>query len=182
MNATLVKYNAARVPLEAVLTLVPSDRWTTASPCEGWTAHDVLGHMIDTQREFFTGRGHDMDAPPEVEADPVAAWRDHARQVALLVGDDHTVAGEYDGHFGPTTTGKTFEQFYVWDMLVHRWDIATAAGLDARFTDEELDDIERGMGSFGEALYMDGICKPGKEPVPDSDRTARVLAKLGRRA
>ncbi|NKV83195.1 hypothetical protein GS930_10860 [Rhodococcus hoagii] len=28
---------------------VPADRWEAASPCEGWTARDVLTHVVETQ-------------------------------------------------------------------------------------------------------------------------------------
>ena len=182
MNTTLGKYNEARQPLEAILGAVPADGWSAPSPCEGWTARDVLGHIIGTQRDFLTGRGLDVGDPPDVAADPAAAWQDHALLVVGLVQDEATVAAGYDGYFGPTTTGETLEAFYIWDMLVHRWDIATAVGLDARLTDAELDVIDPGAEAFGEGLYMEGVCKPGVETGPDDDRQARVLAKLGRRA
>ena len=96
---------------------------------------------------------------------------------------DEAVAGQpYEGYFGPTTVGATLEQFYVWDMVVHRWDVARAAGMDSSLTDEELDRTERGIESFGPALYMEGICKDGVEPPAGADRTTHLLARLGRRA
>lgn len=71
--------------------------------------------------------------------------------------------------------GATPEQFYVRDMLVHLWDIARAAGGDDSFAPEELDRMEAGVGSFGSALHMDGICGPAA-PVPlDADRQTRLL-------
>ena len=86
----------------------------------------------------------------------------------------------YEGYFGPTTLGATLEQFYVWDMIVHRWDIARAAGLDAALTGAELDLVEQGVDRFGDALYMDGICRPGVTAPTDADRLDQVLATLGR--
>jgi len=73
-------------------------------------------------------------------------------------------------------------QFYVWDMYVHRWDIAQAAGLDADLTDAELDRIEQGADSFGDALYMDGICRPGTQAPTAAGRLDHLLARLGRTA
>ena len=76
--------------------------------------------------------------------------------------------------------GETLEQFYVWDLVVHRWDLATATGQDAGLSDAELDRVESGASGWGDALYMEGICRPGTEPPADADRTTRVLARLGR--
>ncbi len=181
MNTTLGKYNEARQPLEAVLDAVPADRWSEQSPCEGWSARDVLGHLIGTQRDFLSERGLEVGEAPDLDADPASAWQDHAQRVSNFLQDDVIVGATFEGFFGPTTTAETLKRFYIWDMLVHRWDIATATGLDAALTDAELDTIEPGAEAFGEALYMEGICKPGVETDPDDDRLTRVLAKLGRR-
>ncbi|MFD2091119.1 TIGR03086 family metal-binding protein [Blastococcus deserti] len=182
MTTTSTQYENASRPLLAVLEAVPRDGWDNASPCAGWSARDVLAHVIETQRDFLAGRGIELGPAPDVAADPVAAWRDHAERVTAVISDDRVVDTGYDGFFGPTTVGATFDQAYVWDMLVHRWDIARSVGADARLSDAELDRIEAGADSFGEALYMEGICRRGVEPPEDAGRAARVLARLGRSA
>jgi uncharacterized protein (TIGR03086 family) len=181
MNSTAMQYAAADRSLTAVLDAVPAGAWSEASPCEGWSGADVVRHMLETQRAFLDGHGVDLGPAPDVAADPAGAWRDHSKRVQEALADD-LVATPYDGHFGPTTVGATLEQFYVWDMVVHRWDVARTAGLDAGLTDAELDRMESGADSFGPALYMDGVCAPGVEPPADADRATRVLARLGRRA
>ncbi|MGY1814007.1 maleylpyruvate isomerase family mycothiol-dependent enzyme [Blastococcus sp. SYSU D00820] len=174
------RYAEVSGALLAVLDAVPADAWSRPSPCEGWTARDVVAHLLDTQREFLAGRGIDPGAAPDVAADPAAAWRDHARRVAGVLGDQAVAGAPFEGFFGPTTVGETLDRFYVWDMVVHRWDVARAAGLDAGLTDAELDGIEAGADGFGEALYMEGICRPGPAVGDDAPREARVLARLGR--
>jgi uncharacterized protein (TIGR03086 family) len=182
MTTTSALYESANRPLLAVLESVPAEGWSRPSPCAGWSAGDVVGHLVGTQREFLVGRGLDLGDAPDVAADPAAAWRHHAKRVAEVLDDDAVVDAGYDGHFGPTTIGATLAQFYVWDMLVHRWDVARSVGLDAGLSDAELDRIESGADSFGEALYMEGVCRPG-DPVPaEADRETRVLARLGRSA
>jgi uncharacterized protein (TIGR03083 family) len=60
----------------AKITSVPSDRWAAQSPCEGWTARDVVGHVVSSQGLILglVGRslGDMMRSPqafgPEVEA------------------------------------------------------------------------------------------------------------------
>lgn len=139
----------------------------------------MLAHVIDTQREFFAGRGLDMGDRPALDR-PAEAWSAHTTRVAGILADDALVSTSYDGYFGPTTVGTTFEQFYLWDMLVHRWDIARSAGIDADFSDAELDRMEAGADSFGDSLYMDGVCAPGVAVPEGADRSGRLLARLGR--
>ena len=182
MNTTTMQYEAAQRPLTAVIDAVPAQSWTNPSPCDGWSAHDVLRHLIETQREFLTGHHIDLGGVPDIDTDPLAAWREHAKRVMAAISQDAVPAIAFDGHFGATTVGDTLEQFYVWDMLVHRWDIARSDGAQSALSDAELDQIERGADSFGEALYMDGVCRPGVTAPVDVDRKVRLLARLGRRA
>lgn len=182
MTSTAKQYQAALRPLTAVVDAVQPDAWNAPSPCEGWTARDVVGHMVQTQRELLAQHGVDLGDAPDLKADPASAWRDHTGRVLNVLGNEALVGRAYDGHFGPTTVGKTLEQFYVWDMYVHRWDLAHAAALPDGLTDAELDRIEQGADSFGEALHMEGICRPSIKVGADADRTARLLARLGRTA
>ncbi len=180
MSTAETQYEAARRPLTAVIEAVPADAWTNRSPCADWSARDVVRHLIETQREFLIGHGVDLGDQHDIDTDPARAWRVHTEHVLQAISDDTVPAIAYDGHFGPTTVGATLEQFYVWDMYVHRWDIAQATGVDAGLTDAELDRIEQGADSFGEALYMDGVCRPGVQAPADADRHVRLLARLGR--
>ena len=71
--------------------------------------------------------------------------------------------------------------FYGWDLLVHRWDLASALGVDAGLTEAELDAIEAPLAMFGDQLYSPGICQPPLDVPAAAERQARVLARLGRR-
>ena len=175
---TATAYAAAARPLSAVLAAVPS--WDAPSPCEGWTARDVVRHLVETQRDLLATHGVDVGDLPDLDAGPAAAWEAHAARVLAALADPAVPAIAYDGFFGPTTLGATLEQFYVWDMVVHRWDVARAAGVDAGLTDAELDRLDRGADSFGDALYMDGICEGGVTAPADAPREVAVLARLGR--
>jgi len=180
-NTTQTRYAEAEAPLGTILDSVPADRWNRPSPCEGWTARDVVRHLIQTQRDFLTGRGFDPGPEVDGDVDPAAAWRAHARAVGDLLNRPEVPATEYDGYFGPTTVGRTLIQFYVPDMVAHRWDIATAVGADDRLTDAELDRLEANIDSWGDAMYMDGICKPGVVAPDGASRQAVLLARMGRR-
>jgi uncharacterized protein (TIGR03086 family) len=181
---TAERYAAAAAPLTDLVDAVPGDRWDAASPCEGWTARDVVRHLVETQRDFLTGHGVDLGPAPDLDADPAAAWRAH-RQAAGAAASDPAVTGTaFDGYFGPTTVGETLERFYVFDLVAHRWDLARAVGArtGASFTDAELDQLEAGIASFGDAIRADGICGPAVDVPAGADRETKVLALLGRRA
>ncbi|GAA4750792.1 maleylpyruvate isomerase family mycothiol-dependent enzyme [Modestobacter marinus] len=182
MTSPATSYAAADRPLTALLDTVPPTGWSRPSPCDGWTAADVVGHLIGTQRHFLGTHGVDLGEAPDVAADPALAWRRHAERVTRVASDETVAAREFDGHFGRTTVGAALVQFYVWDMVVHRWDVARAVGADAGLTDEELDRIETGADGFGPALHMDGVCRPALDVPADADRRTRALARLGRSA
>jgi uncharacterized protein (TIGR03086 family) len=162
----------------AVVDALPAAAWSAPSPCAGWTAADVLAHVVDTQRDFLTGHGVVLKARPAGE--PPAAWAAHRAAVDAV--DQAVLDREYDGFFGPTTVGATLVDVYGFDLLVHRWDIAATDGRHAPFTDAELDDLERAIAGFGDALYAEGICGPPVAVPPGADRTVRVLGLLGRDA
>ncbi|UZN03091.1 TIGR03086 family metal-binding protein [Cellulomonas sp. S1-8] len=163
----------------AVCDRLPATAWEQPSPCEGWTARDVLRHVVDTERDFLDQRGVPLPAI-DLDGDPAAVWRTHAAALTRAAADPAVGGLEYDGHFGRTTVGDSLLRFYGFDLVVHRWDIATAAGLDERFTDAELAFAEECAAGFGESLHAEGICRPGVEAPADADRQTRLLALLGR--
>lgn len=142
----------------------------------------MVDHLIQTQRDFLSS--HDLELPPapDVSADPAAAWANHCAAVEELVKDRKVGEREYDGWFGRTTIGATLAQFYGWDMVVHRWDLARAVGADDTLSDEELDAVESALPAFGAQLYSEGICGPALQVDDDESRQVRVLALLGRDA
>ena len=43
-----------REETEGMLALAsPPDNWDVATPCEGWTTADVVGHIVDTTEGYF---------------------------------------------------------------------------------------------------------------------------------
>lgn len=175
------EYRTAAEPFADLLASVPAAAWQAPSPCEGWTTADVVQHLVETQRDFLARHGAEVGPVPDVAADPAAAWRTHAAGVASLLADAAFTGQEFDGLNGPTTVEATVRDFYLFDMLVHRWDVARGAGLPATLSDTELDLVERSADVFGENAYRYGVFREGVEPPPGAGRQARVLARLGRR-
>lgn len=160
--------------------LATTQDWSQPTPCEGWTIRDLVTHLIQTQRDFLAER--ELQTPQVSLADPREAWTEHTHAVQELMADPAVGAREYDGHFGPATIAGTMANFYGWDLLVHRWDLARALGVDDQFTSVELDEIEAALPGFGDALYRPGICAAPVEVAPTEPRAVQLLARLGRDA
>ena len=157
--------------------------WSGSSPCAGWSAADVLDHVITTERDFLALHG--AATGPTPAGAPTERWEAHLRLLRSVLTEE-LVTRCFEGWFGPTTVGATLQEFYGWDLLVHRWDLGRALGQEVRLSEEELDRIERYVPRPGdpkhEVFYSDGICASPVEAPPAATRQQRVLATLGRSA
>ena len=178
MSTHLDTFNDRADRFSAIVDQVAHDQWSSQSPCEKWTAADVVDHVIDTQRDFLAR--HRIDAGPRPEGTAARMWHEHLTAVRSGLRDGEVLDTGFDGFFGRTTIGDTLADFYGFDMVVHRWDLARAAGLDSEFSSTEMDLMETSIAGFGEHLYADGICASAVPPPPDASRQERLLALLGR--
>lgn len=179
-TTTAARYRTLADAFAQVAARLDGAAWAAASPCEGWNAGDVVAHVIGTQRDFLTERGLDLGPAPEIPTDPAAAWQAHTTAVAAHLDDPAVGDAPYQGMFGPSTVGETLLAFYGFDMVVHRWDVAAAAGQPAAFDEDEMDALDGSIAAFGEHLYGEGICEAPVEVAADASRQVRLLAALGR--
>ncbi|WP_193103786.1 maleylpyruvate isomerase family mycothiol-dependent enzyme [Brachybacterium sp. FME24] len=176
-DSVLTTWQERSAPFTATVQAV--DDWEAPSPCEGWTARDVLEHVCRTQRDFFAQRG--LELSDLSGAEPAQTWAAHHREVSGLLGDPDVAQRAFDGAFGPTTVGATMIDFYGFDLIVHRWDLARSQGLDARLTPQELALIDAAVDGWGEHAYAPGIFAGALPTSPGVDEQTRVLARTGRR-
>lgn len=161
-------------------TVAATPDWSAASPCEGWSAADVVDHVVDTQRHFLETHGVDVGARPS--GSPAEMWAAHLAVVGPLASDEALRAREYDGFFGRTTIGATLDAFYGFDLVVHGWDLGSANGRPTVFTDADMDALEQAFIGFGDHAYDEGVFQPPVSVPDDADRQTRLLARMGRRA
>lgn len=182
MSDISARYARLSDDFAATVAAVPADRWSSPSPCETWDARDVVRHVVDTQKMFLGLVGRELGAVPSVDESPAAAW-DAARAVVQADLDDPERADtEFDGYFGRTSFARAVDRFVNFDLVVHRWDLARAAGLDERLDPEDVRWAHDNAAAFGDAMRRGNVCGPEVTPPEGADAQTRLLAFLGRRA
>ena len=160
---------------------VPADRWESPSPCEEWTARDVVRHMVDVHDMFLGFIGQKLDRTTSVDHDPAGAFAAARKAVQANLEDPMQATTEYEGLSGKTTFEKGVGQFVCFDLVVHAWDLARATGIDEHLDPDGVRTILDAAPQFGPMLRTPGICGPEVEVPPDADEQTKMLAFLGRR-
>jgi len=164
------------------IAAVPADRWDSETPCEEWSARDLVGHVVQTQGMFLGFIGKDVGDIPTVGDDPLGAWNGARAKVQATLDDPEQAKTEFQGFSGKSTFEAGVNRFLCTDLVVHGWDLARATGLDEKIDPAELTKVKKGMEAMGDALRGPGAFGPAVEPAPDADEQQRVLAFLGRKA
>jgi uncharacterized protein (TIGR03086 family) len=171
---------------EAVLAGVAPGRWDAPSPCQGWCAADVAGHVIGDLRAveaYATGRQEaDGAADPRSAAgdDPVAAWR-AARADMMGVLDLAALARPVPLPWGGQTPLGEFLERYLAEILVHTWDLAQATGQAAGLDPALVSDALEPARQFAPVLRASDMIGPERAVVEEADDLTRLLAIFGRR-
>jgi uncharacterized protein (TIGR03086 family) len=159
---------------------VPASAWSNPAPCDGWTARDVVGHLVAWVPNVIGQAGIDF-APMPVDADPVGAWASLAATLQQSLDDPTVATREFDaGPPGRLTVERAIDMLVTGDVLIHTWDLARAAGLDERLDAVLVHAMLEGMQALDELLRSSGHYGP-KVAVPDSaDEQTQLIAFTGR--
>src|SRR3954452_4111847 len=88
---------------------VPAGAWDNPSPCEGWTARDVVGHLTDWIPGFFAPQGVTFPVVPSVHDDPVAAWKAVQSTIASALADPVMAAKQVETPFSTQSFAETVD-------------------------------------------------------------------------
>lgn len=176
------RYRKLADQMEAKIAAVGQDQWDNASPCEGWTARDVVEHVVGTPTMFLGFIGQTVpEGQPAVADDPLGAFR-HVRAAVQSALDDPELAQQgYDAFMGPSTFEKGVDDFISADLVMHQWDLARATGQDETLDADEVARVHSALEQIpGEALRSPGAFGVAIEPAPDADAQTRFLNFTGR--
>ena len=169
---------------DAVRRLGPED-WELASPCQGWRALDVLGHVGQATRfgtALLQGTRPDwspVDPPGALVEGPPGVWWTGLAGPARDAVDGVDLSREMDSPAGRRSVGDGLS-FPALDLYIHGWDIARACGRPGPIPGPlagEILEVSR--------LLVTEADRPGRfgSPVPLSPQASvsdRLLAYLGR--
>ena len=156
--------------------------WSAPAPVEGWTARDVVRHLV----EWFPGflaMGSDVRLPagPPVDDDPVAAWQVHADGVQAVLDDPAAAEREFSHqHTGTMPLPVAVDRFYTSDVFMHTWDLARATGQGETLDPELCAQLLAGMEPIEEVIRSSGQYGPRVAVPADADVQTRLLGFIGR--
>ena len=156
--------------------------WDAPAPVAGWTARDVVGHLVEWFPGFLeSGTGIRLATGPSVTDDPVGAWHTHAAAVQELL-DDPAYADRVlsNPHIGDVPLPEAVDRFYTADVFLHTWDLARATGQDETLDAEACAAMLAGMEPLDEVLRASGQYGPRVEVPDDADAQTRLIAFIGR--
>lgn len=181
MTPVADRYRKLADQMEQRIAAVSDDQWDNPSPCEGWTARDVVAHVVGTPAMFLGFVDQSVpEGGPSVDEDPLGAFRHVRAAVEAALDDPDVAAREYDAFQGKSTFERGVDQFICGDLLMHQWDLARATGQDEALDADEVAKVHEALLPMGDALRSPGAFGPPIEPAPDADAQTRFLNFLGR--
>ncbi len=155
--------------------------WEITTPVDGWTARDVVRHLVEWFPAFLAAGGIDLPAGPPVDDDPIAAWEAHTKAVQAVIDDEVTSAGEFSHpQAGTHRLSDAVDRFYTADVFMHTWDLARAIDLDPTLDPTWCEQMVVGMESIDEMLRASGQYGPRFPVADDADPQTRLVAFIGR--
>ncbi len=167
---------------DAAVKAVTPDKWGAQSPCELWTARDVVAHVVAGHRGVIAGARGGDPAPLGADEDPKQAWEEASRGMAEIAGDPELTAKEIDGPTGKMPAGEIIGRFVAMDVLVHTWDLARAVGGDEHLDEDACAQAYSGLKPMDAMIRQPGVFGPKVEVPAGADLQTEFLGFLGRQA
>lgn len=154
------------------------------TPCDEFTVHDVIDHMIVLGGTFaYMFRGED---PPEITAPGVYGWvpaaefRETMDDLLAAVKSPGAMERTIESPMGPLP-GSTFARFVAFDGLVHGWDLASSTGRGYELPPALVAEVEAFAHEALTPEMRDGdTFKGATTPPADATPIERVVAFSGR--
>ena len=183
MSDIAERYERVTAQFTERVRAVPPNAWNNPSPCEGWRARDIVGHLTAWIPGFFGSQGVEFPAVPSVEEDPVGAWETVQGTISRALADPTMVAKPIETPFATQSLAETVDMIVTGDVFTHTWDLARATGQSETLDPDQLSRMIASMGAIPEeALRADGMFGPQIDVPADADDQTRFLGYLGRRA
>ncbi|ADB29837.1 hypothetical protein Kfla_0717 [Kribbella flavida DSM 17836] len=187
MEQIAERYRRRAGEFERRVAAVAVGDWARPSPCERWTARDVVAHVVDMHRVMLGPVNRDF----ERGADLLATFRAARSAVEAVLDDPEVAAQQVETPAGSLTVAEHVDQVVSDDLVLHGWDLARATGQDETMDPDDVQRLWRSTtsvpadvmakyhtpGAFGPGIEVFGpeVAVPADAPLQD-----RLLGLIGR--
>jgi uncharacterized protein (TIGR03086 family) len=181
MSEVVQRYQGLAQQFGARVEATDDDQWTAPAPCDGWTARDVVKHVIEGQKSVITTM---TDAPPRPMADdddPKQAWRTSNDAMSDALAQPGALEKKVKSPMGEMPAELIVGRILSMEVLVHAWDLARATGGDEHLDQDAVAHTLEGIRPVGPMLRASGMFGPEVEAPEGADVQTQLLCFLGRR-
>jgi uncharacterized protein (TIGR03086 family) len=174
------RYRVVSSGFSAAVRAVAPDQWGAQSPCEQWTARDLLAHVVENHRGVIASVRSGESELLGADEDPKQAWENVCRAIDEITGDPEARATEMDGPTGKMPAGQIIGQFVTMDVLVHTWDLARTIGADERLDEDSARQAYEALKPMDPMIRLPKVFGPKLEPPVGADPQTEFLYFLDR--
>ena len=153
-------------------------RWDAPSPCEGWTARDVVEHVIGFHEVLVL---RPLGVKAHRPRDDVATrWSATADAIREALESPGSLDRELEMPGGNATTlGRLLPTLTI-ELVVHSWDLARAARAPEQLPRDLVDAALDRVGKNAAAMAASNMYASPITVSDDTDAQTRLLGLLGR--
>jgi len=171
-----------------IVERVRADQLDLPTPCDGWSARDLLRHMVGNNNGFAAAA---LGAPPLAEVwdgvavtDTVGEFAASAKRVVEAFASVEPLTGTFAVlGYGDVPAAQAVGMHLI-DYLAHGWDVAVSIGVDAGLDEEcclAVLRIGAGWPQDSPAIWGPDAAFGYRVEVPaDAPAADRMLGFLGR--
>jgi uncharacterized protein (TIGR03086 family) len=167
---------------DAAVRAVTPDQWGAQSPCDQWTARDLVVHVVENHRGVIASVRGGKSEPLGTDEDPKQAWESASRAIGEITADSEAAAKEIDGPTGKMPASQIIGQFMTMDVLVHTWDLARTIGVDERLDEDSVRRAYEALKPMDAMIRQPNVFGPKLGPPLGANLQTEFLYFLGRRA
>jgi uncharacterized protein (TIGR03086 family) len=191
MSAIADRYRRHADAFERKVAVVRSDQWANRSPCEAWSARDVVDHIVSMHGVMLRPVDRAPSPAPSVSDDPLGAFQAARADVEAVLDDHELAVAECETPNGRMTVEQQIDEVVSDDLVLHGWDLARATQQDDTMEPEDVERLwsittaipaelmekYRTPGAFGPGVEVFG---PEVDVPEDAPLQDRLLGLIGR--
>lgn len=172
-----------------LVSSVGDDQWDLATPCDGWTVRQLVGHVASGSQmaRLLADGGSREDAIATLSVDQLGDDPLAAIDVALTrqqeAFDRADIGDHIFHHPAGDMPGTQVIKFRLGDLLVHTWDLARAIGASEELDPALVEEVWAGIEPMIPMMAASGVFGqgPSGDVADDAPLQLRLLDAMGRR-